>query len=206
MLTVVCFLTMGIVMLSGTHKSVSDDYVVVSRIQLLISFVLASYVSIVINRWDRIRNNLLGGSPLIYSSIHMHMFVFILFSLHTIVAFITGGIWSSLENLNYSSFSLLAKDNSEVSTMLQNNVLRYSRSVLLLTFYALQERDNLDELVSNGLLTTQEASWLTAATITTRPHMLVGWLSRTFQEILEMRYTHAVVNQIGIQGHMNGLR
>jgi hypothetical protein len=61
MLTVVCFITMGIVMVTGTHKSVSDDYVVVSRIQLLISFVLASYVSIVINRWDRIRNNLLGG-------------------------------------------------------------------------------------------------------------------------------------------------
>lgn len=57
----VCFVTMTIVMLTDTHKSISDDYAVVGRIQLLISFVLASYVSIVVNRWDRIRNQLLGA-------------------------------------------------------------------------------------------------------------------------------------------------
>jgi hypothetical protein len=117
-----------------------------------------------------------------------------------------GGIWSNLENLNYSSLSLLSHDKTELATKLESNVLRYSRCVLLLTFHALQERDLLDELVSEGLLTADEATWLSAATISTRPHMVAGWLSRTFEEILERGYKHAVVNQIGIQGHMNGLR
>jgi hypothetical protein len=202
MLTVVCFITMGCVVLTGTHKSVSDDYVVVSRIQLLISFVLASYVSIVVGRWDRMRNNLLGAS-LIY-----HYAVYYLPWSHSfsILRLIAGGIWSNLENLNYTSFSLLSRDKSELSVKLQNTVLRYSRCALLLTFHALQERDLLDELVSDGLLSAEEANWLSAVTLSTRPHMVVGWLSRTFQEILEKGYTHAIVNPFGVQNHMIGLR
>jgi hypothetical protein len=52
---------MAVCYFTGSYKSTSDSNAVVSRIQLLISFVLASYVTIVINRWDRIRNQTLGN-------------------------------------------------------------------------------------------------------------------------------------------------
>lgn len=57
---------MLIVVLTDGYRSIEDNNSVVNRIQLLISFVFASYITIVINRWDRIRNNTIG------------MFVFVL--------------------------------------------------------------------------------------------------------------------------------
>lgn len=41
-----------------------DDNAVTARIQTLISFVFASYVTIVLNRWDRVRNTTLGKDAL----------------------------------------------------------------------------------------------------------------------------------------------
>jgi hypothetical protein len=51
---------MAIVVLTDSYRSTEDNNSVVNRIQLLISFVFASYITIVINRWDRIRNGTLG--------------------------------------------------------------------------------------------------------------------------------------------------
>lgn len=59
-LTVVCFFTMFVVLISGSVKSVYDDNSVVNKALTLVSFVFAGYVSIVINRWDRIRNATIG--------------------------------------------------------------------------------------------------------------------------------------------------
>lgn len=111
-----------------------------------------------------------------------------------------------MENLNYASYSLMSRDKSEKATKLQDTVMRYSRAVMLLTFYAVQERDDLDFLTSQGLLTPNEAAWLSAATPVTRPHMVVGWISRTFEEILESGYKHALVNSIGLVGYITTLR
>jgi hypothetical protein len=63
-LTVVCFLTMFIVIISGSVKSVYDDNAVVNKALTLVSFVFAGYVSIVINRWDRIRNGTIGKNSI----------------------------------------------------------------------------------------------------------------------------------------------
>ena len=62
-LTVVCFVTMFIVIISDSVKSVYDDNAVVNKALTLVSFVFAGYVSIVINRWDRIRNATIGKTP-----------------------------------------------------------------------------------------------------------------------------------------------
>lgn len=68
MLTIICFITMGIMIVTESNMSVNDNNSVTTRIQTLISFVLAGYVSIVINRWDRIRNTTLGNCD-VYRSI-----------------------------------------------------------------------------------------------------------------------------------------
>lgn len=60
MLTVLCFATSVIVYFTGSYRSVNDSSNVSSRIQTLISFVFASYISLMISRWDRIRNTTLG--------------------------------------------------------------------------------------------------------------------------------------------------
>lgn len=60
LLTILCFITMAVVYFSQSYRSVNDSSNVSSRIQTLISFVFASYISLVISRWDRIRNTTLG--------------------------------------------------------------------------------------------------------------------------------------------------
>ena len=51
---------MFIVIITDSTKSVYDDNAVVSKALTLVSFVFAGYVTIVINRWDRIRNATIG--------------------------------------------------------------------------------------------------------------------------------------------------
>eukprot|EP01036_Dinobryon_divergens_P030509 gene30509-39762_t len=46
--------------LDTCYLSVDNNSDLTSRTQLLLSFVLAGYISIVINRWDRVRNTTLG--------------------------------------------------------------------------------------------------------------------------------------------------
>jgi hypothetical protein len=74
MLTVICFISMAIVIGTGSYKSIFDGNAVAAKIQTLISFVFAGYISIVINRWDRIRNTTLGQ---LWGSIeNLNMFIY----------------------------------------------------------------------------------------------------------------------------------
>lgn len=82
---------MAIVILTDSYRSTEDNNSVVNRIQLLISFVFASYITIVINRWDRIRNGTVGT------------------------------LWGSLENLCMFTFNNLRENteqNRRVSELL----------------------------------------------------------------------------------------
>lgn len=60
LLTVICFVTMAIVVASGSYKSAWDGDFMAGKIQTLISFVFAGYIGIVLHRWDRIRNSTIG--------------------------------------------------------------------------------------------------------------------------------------------------
>jgi hypothetical protein len=65
---------MAIVIGTGSYKSIFDGNAVAAKIQTLISFVFAGYISIVINRWDRIRNTTLGQ---LWGSIeNLNMFIY----------------------------------------------------------------------------------------------------------------------------------
>jgi len=83
LLTVICFCTMGIVVGSGTYKSIKDQNTVSGKIQTLISFVFAGYIGIVINRWDRVRNTTLSQ------------------------------IWGAIENLNMIAYRVLGPANED---------------------------------------------------------------------------------------------
>jgi hypothetical protein len=58
-LTVICFLTSGIVYATGSQRSIGDIDVT-SRVQLLLSFVLAGYVSYYVNYFNTVRHQYLG--------------------------------------------------------------------------------------------------------------------------------------------------
>lgn len=45
---------------TGMYKSIAASSPVLTRISLLISFILSGYITITVNRWDRIRNVTLG--------------------------------------------------------------------------------------------------------------------------------------------------
>lgn len=54
------FLTCIFVIFTGADRTLGEANPVTSRISLLISFILSAYITITVNRWDRIRNGTLG--------------------------------------------------------------------------------------------------------------------------------------------------
>jgi len=68
-LTIVCFFTMFMVIITGSTRSVYDNNSVVNKALTLVSFVFAGYVAIVINRWDRIRNATIGKNRIIHANV-----------------------------------------------------------------------------------------------------------------------------------------
>lgn len=151
-LTVVCFFTMFVVLITKSTKSVYDDNAVVNKALTLVSFVFAGYVSIVINRWDRIRNGTIGKSRFLVRSLH-------LFCPSTkippLIPFVhlsnSGQMWGALENLNMISMSILVKQASPTEEAeLSARLMRYSRLAMIMTFRALQpgaETDTLENLL-----------------------------------------------------------
>lgn len=48
------------VITTQSSKTLGEASPVTQRISLLISFILSAYITITVNRWDRIRNGTLG--------------------------------------------------------------------------------------------------------------------------------------------------
>eukprot|EP01031_Cornospumella_fuschlensis_P037398 gene37398-45415_t len=152
-LTVICFIAMGICIATGSYKSIYDSNSVVSRIQLLISFVFAAYITLVINRWDRVRNVTLGQ------------------------------VWGAIENLNLLAYQLIQSADKEQDDMLCELILRYSRLCLQLLFKAAQNESDLANLKAINLLTDIEEKYLLECSIGTRPLVLVSWIHQFFVQL-----------------------
>jgi len=225
LLTFLCFLTTAIVIATGSEKSVYDNNSVVNRALTLVSFVFAGYITIHINRWDRVRNTTIGI------------------------------LWGGLENLNMESMSLLMAQapSREEERRLSYRLIRYSRLVMLLTFKSRQadvEVDNLEYLLIPGddeenmqavtlamqhgntalpgsktksdgynndgyhvakpvllhkpipLLLEEERKWLVAATPDTRPLMVLTWIEGYFESLFKNGYKP---NELALTGVMVNL-
>lgn len=154
---------------SGSYRSIEDTSSVTIRIQALISFVFANYVSIVINRWDRIRNTTLGQQWGASENLVM--------------------ITSRLIKLHRTRFNITDPETEDKQGIdIQNKVVRYNRLAMRLTFMATQGDENLQPLIDAELLTTKEASWLNAAACGTRPLMVVIWISEVFDAMVAAGY------------------
>lgn len=182
MLTVICFITMGICIATDAHKSQWDENAVVGRIQLLISFIFAGYVNVVISRWDRIRNTTLGQT------------------------------WGALENLNLLAYQLIRSENTKQDDYLCDLMLRHSRLVFQLLFHAVQGVDQLDELKERQLLTETEAKHLRECTIGTRPLVVTAWINQFIQDLFtrykypcnEMIVANLASNVANLRGGIGG--
>jgi hypothetical protein len=166
---------MAITIGSGSYKSVFDGNAVAGKIQTLISFVFAGYITIVINRWDRIRNTTLGQ------------------------------IWGSIENLNMFAFRTLAPETEETEE-LKDLMIRLGRLIMRLTFLAVQAEDNLDQLVTTGILTEKERLWLQDTTNGTRPLVVVNWIYAYFDNLKEKGYHISDPLEVQIHTNMQSLR
>lgn len=145
---------MGVVVLSGSNTSIATNSDLTSRTQLLLSFVLASYITIVINRWDRIRNVTLGQ------------------------------LWGAVENACQVTFSAVFKHRRGRQEMeISDLVIRYSRLSMRLTFMAVQAVEDLSQLQEQGLITAKEKEWLDATSVGTRPLVVVSWLHEMFDSL-----------------------
>ena len=110
-LAALCGITFIIVWFSESYKSLSNNIDVTARAQLLIELVLVAYITIVINRWDRVRNH----------------------TLHQ--------MWAALEELSYLSFSIVLQSDIgsiEERIQLTDKMIRYCRLCIQLTFLAAQ--------------------------------------------------------------------
>lgn len=185
-LTVMSFLTMGIVYFTGSESSTENTNSVSSKIQTLISFVLASYISIVINRWDRIRNGTLGQFWGSFENILMMAFKTI----------------QNVRNIRLRELrdkSLNNKHNRKAeSEIIQQcqlqaaRLLRYGRLSMQLLFLAAQGSEDFKLMYELGLLAkpsepdrriSEEEKWLRAAAIGTRPLIVVGWLQTALDKL-----------------------
>jgi HAMP domain-containing protein len=98
-LFMVGLLTCITVMFSGQNKSLGEANPVTGRISLLISFILSGYITITVNRWDRIRNGTLGMNHwahvgctctfrltfIIHADLFLFLFLFVLLFMHFLV-------------------------------------------------------------------------------------------------------------------------
>jgi hypothetical protein len=99
-----------------------------------------------------------------------------------------GILWGSLENLTV--YGLYISDKHKDGPRMhrhRENLLRYVRLVLRLTFAAARGTggvDNLDELKLQGLFENdEEYKYLAQAAVNTRPDMALMWLWRVFDEM-----------------------
>lgn len=85
-LGVLALVTAVIVVFSNSAKSLPSG-TITNSFQFLMSFILASYVSIIVSRWDRLRNELLGA------------------------------LWGAVENINMCSHTLFTGTNEQELTL-----------------------------------------------------------------------------------------
>jgi hypothetical protein len=145
-LTVLCFLTMVVCLISGSASSmgVSD---VTGRVQLLLGFVLGGHVGQVLSRWTQLRFTTFGP------------------------------MFGNMENFCTLVHQVVLVENT-VTAELKQRAKRYSRLMMQLLFLGIQDRDDTERLVSDGLLMHSEVEWLQACPANTRCLLVFGWLSK----------------------------
>lgn len=159
-LTVICFITMGITIGSGSSQSIGNTVDVGTRSQILVSFVLAGYVTIVVNRWDRIRNVSLGQ------------------------------LWGALENLNQLSceYIHLRHGFGAQEVELSDRYIRYCRLVMYLMFFGIRKEEDLKALIEKKVLLDSEKTCLEMVGPGLRPYMVCGWMHIYFDTLRENNY------------------
>jgi hypothetical protein len=176
-LTVICFITMGITIGSGSYKSIGNTIDIGTKSQILISFVLAGYMTIVVNRWDRIRNVTLGQ------------------------------FWGALENLNQISCEYLHSKHGfgPQEIELSDRFIRYTRLTMQLLFLGIQGDNNLSRLVEKKLLLESEKECLETVNVGTRSLMVVGWMHVFFIMLKDKNYENNSQKDV-IMNNLNSLR
>lgn len=155
--------------LLGSYRSIEDTSSVTTRIQTLISFIFAAYVTIVINRWDRIRNTTLGQQW--GASENLIMIVGRLIKLH-----------------KKQTIAADPEKEEAQGQAIQDKIIRYCRLIMRLTFLAAQGDEKLQPLIDTEVLTQKEADWLMAGAPGTRPLMVVIWISEIFDAMVAAGY------------------
>jgi hypothetical protein len=144
-LSFVSFLTMGVVFATNSQDSISVTDIT-ARLQVLLSFVLASYVGLSVSRWDKLRNNTLGQ------------------------------LWGSLENIYMIVAIAKDDTTNANDMKVRETVLRLCRATMRCLFKAANNEVDLQDLLDEGLLTPKEVSMLEPVICGTRSLTILGWL------------------------------
>jgi hypothetical protein len=115
-----------------------------------------------------------------------------------------GQVWGSIGNLNMMAYRALTPVNEETER-LKDLILRLCRLSFQLTFLAVQGDGEIGHLVEKGLLTEKEKHWLDAATIGTRPLMVVDWIYKYFDVLKQKGYNTSEVDFL-IHSNIQSLR
>ena len=107
-LSVICITSMVATLLSGSNKSLPNFTDIMIRSELLLAISIAAYLTIVVNRWDRVRSTLLAN------------------------------ILITFEDLHHRLCSVLLKTQEKNEDKIINQTIRYTRLILQLLFLAVQ--------------------------------------------------------------------
>lgn len=141
---------------TGFYKSAAVNDTISGKVQLLISFVLASYVTNVVLRWDRVMTTLVAQ------------------------------VSDCLETIMFLLRQQIGNQENIDEKVLEQHVellIRYCRLTLKLIFRTAQDDDNLKALVDEELLTESEFSLLSSISVTSRPITLIMWLQSYLEGI-----------------------
>ena len=141
---------------TGYGASLQTDKIIriQANVQLLISFVLAGYVSNCLSRWDKMVTTTLGGACNLME-----------------------GMLSSLQHQ-----LLVSKQSGNPAVRsLFDLLVRYLRLLIKLVFLAAQDDQDMTPLVEAGLLTAEEKTKLCVVDIDSRPLAVLVWLGGYFR-------------------------
>lgn len=181
-LTFVCFLTWGIVYITNGAKSIDDSLSVFTRTQSLLSFVLAGYVTLCIQRWDKIRNEYVGN---IWGG--CESLVLISCDLIPGNSPIESNLADKLIRYNRLVMRLLfyaARGINDLTPLIEKNTSFTKEETELLSPLLNEEGDIINIQDFSCILTEEEMHWLNATHIGTRPLLVLMWIKEIFNQML----------------------
>ena len=117
-----------------------------------------------------------------------------------------GRLWGNLENFGILMQQLLVDDNSDTAVSIKTKSRRYCRLIMHLLFAGIQQKNDVDGMIADGLVVEEERAWLEATPVSARCLLVFGWLSRMWENIKKANMVTSFSNVINGDSFLIGAK